>query len=100
YEFEVYATEYDVTSESYLQPREYRTTTNVPSGYQLSEGNEHLTLDGQLVISQNAVISTLDETGLVDITAVQDDVTLSYPFAKVPLALTGSNLQYGFAVLV
>lgn len=104
YEFEVEPTTYDVESERYLQPREYRTTVEVPQGYRLSDGSRTAALHEQLATSLTAQISELDVEGNVELSETRDDLTLSFPFALVPadadLALTGARLNVVYAALV
>ena len=101
YEFAVSPTDYDEHSDGYLLPREYRTAVAVPGGYLLSGGSTTASLEGERAVSQSAQITTLDDAGSVDISTVQSDRTLSFPFVKVALAFTGSSFALGWvAVLI
>jgi len=100
YAFEVLPTEYDEHASGYLQPREYRTTIEVPQGYRISEGIEPAALDGQTVGSRSAQIVTLDEFGELNIAEVHDDRGLDYAFARIPLAITGATVGYALVLAV
>ncbi|WP_241988934.1 SdrD B-like domain-containing protein [Leucobacter luti] len=114
YAFSVLPTEYDAAAAGYLLPREYRVTIEVPRGYRLSAGSTTATLAERRAVSQEAQLTELDEAGQVVVSAVRDDRTLGFPFARVPgtvdpiagipiigdLALTGSGFTLGYAGLV
>ena len=102
YSFEVLPTDFDAAAAGYLKPREYRTTTETPSGYTLSAGSVTAVAEGELIVSLEAQIVTLDDAGNVDIADIHGDDTLRYPFVQVPvgdLAITGSDLKLGLAGL-
>ncbi|WP_224786040.1 SdrD B-like domain-containing protein [Microbacterium caowuchunii] len=94
YAFTVAPTDYDVTSDGYLLPREYRTTVAVPPGHRLSTGaGVTATLDGARTVSVVADIVTVDADGNVIMSATRADRTLDFAFAAIPLAITGTGIM-------
>ena len=100
YAFEVEPAHYALDSASYLAPREYRTTIELPVGMRLSDGASAVAGAG-LAHSVTGSLVTLDAAGLVDAPNVHDDMTLEFALAAVPvavvppLAVTGSGAPWG-----
>nr|WP_251381665.1 MULTISPECIES: SdrD B-like domain-containing protein [unclassified Leucobacter] len=88
YEFVVSPTDYAEISAGYLLPREYRVTTTVPAGYELSQGAEvTASFDGEKVVTLTAQIVTVGEDGRILVREVTNDLSLDFPFVFVPVVL-------------
>ncbi|WP_440312718.1 SdrD B-like domain-containing protein [Leucobacter chromiireducens] len=110
YAFAVLPTEYDAAAPGYLLPRTYRTTVAVPQAFRLSAGSLTAKTDGKHAVSLEAqIVELVDaesealesaegaDTAVddrepsatrIDLASVRDDLTLSYPFARVSVPVT------------
>jgi hypothetical protein len=90
YAFTVMPVDWDETHDTYLAPRIYRTSVDVPAGYRLSGGDSvTATLDGSRVFSLAADLVLFDDEGDVILTDLLDHRTLDFPFVQNRLGFTG-----------
>ncbi|WP_166867554.1 SdrD B-like domain-containing protein [Salinibacterium sp. ZJ70] len=90
YAFTVMPVDFDETHDTYLQPRTYRTTVDMPFGYRMSGGaSVTATLNGSRVESIVADLVLFDEDGNVLLDELLDHRTLDFPFVQDRLAFTG-----------